>query len=108
MGWAAIIAAIMEIFGPLLSDWLKECTEDRLSNATADLPPVGEFVSEGAAAYAMFDAAIADLPRFAFIRRRALERMRDRTVEGAAIRRTPLTADELREARDIVRAVRPQ
>ena len=44
----------------------------------------------------MFDGAIDDLPRWAFVRRRALERMRDKSVEGDGLRRVPLTAEELR------------
>jgi hypothetical protein len=108
MGWASIVALILELVGPLLEKWMAECTADRLESASAELPPATSFASQGDAATALFDKAIDDLPRFAFVRRRALERMRDKSVEGDKLRTAPFTAEELREARDIVGHIRPQ
>lgn len=106
MGWASIIAALLEVFGPILQDWLKECTKERLEDAAADLPDVGSYASEGAAVVAMFDTAIADLPRLAFVRRSALRRMKAASVRDGKMRRAPLTAEEIREGRDLVGGVR--
>lgn len=108
MGWAALITAIMELFGPLLSTWLADCTKDRLEDAAADMHEPVSFGGEGAAVGALFDKAIDNLPRFAFVRRRALERMKDKAVENGKLRTAPFTGEELREARDIVGHIRPQ
>lgn len=106
---AAIIASLLSIFGPVLADWLKKCLEERLNDAAAGLPPAASFATEGAAVEALFDAAIDNLPRWAFIRRRSLERMKAASVTAdGKLRTAPLTAEELREARDIVGAIRPQ
>jgi hypothetical protein len=106
MGWAAIVAALIELFGPLLQDWLKDCTAERLSDAARELPEPDTFGSEGEAASALFDRAISDLPRLAFVRRAALRRAKAAAVVGKKIRRTPLTAAELAEGRDYVGGVK--
>lgn len=106
MGWAAIITALIELFGPLLANWLKECTEERLSNAAAELPDADSYASEGEAAAALFDRAISDLPRLAHVRRAALRRAKAIAVEGKKIRTRPLTAAEMVEGRDLVGGVR--
>jgi hypothetical protein len=106
MAWAGIIAALIELFGPLLTDWLKSCTEERLEDAAADLPATTSYANEGEAVGALFDAAIADLPRLAFVRRAALRRMKAASIDGKKMRRAPLTAEEVREARDLVGGVR--
>lgn len=107
MGWSVLIAELLKLFGPLLTDWLKSCTEERLERAAANLPAAESFGSEGKAVEALYDEAIDDLPRFAFIRRAALRRMKSAAVtpEGT-VRRTPLTASEMREGRDLVGGVR--
>jgi hypothetical protein len=97
MGWAAIIAALIRVLGPVLADWLEGCTKERLENAAAKLPAADTFASEGEAAAAVFDRAIKDLPRWAKWRRKALARAKEVAVQGSAIRREPLTADEVAE-----------
>ncbi len=106
MGWAAIIAAILEVFGPILASWLKDCSKDKLTDAASSLPDPITFATEGAATAALFDEAISNLPRLAFIRRAALRRMKSAAIVDGKLRRTPLTADEIAEARDLVGAVR--
>jgi len=106
MNWAAIIAALMEVFGPILQDWLKDCTAERLNRAAAELPPAETFGSDAAATVAMFDEAIASLPRLAFVRRTGLRRMKAAAIVDGKVRRAPLTAHEIAEARDIVGGVR--
>jgi len=97
MGWASIVLAIIELLSPLLQEWLKGCTEERLANAAAELPPADTYGSEGEAAAAVFDRAIADLPRWAKWRRNALARAKEVAVQGAVIRREPLTESEVAE-----------
>lgn len=98
--------AILELLGPLLQDWLKKCTEERLNQAAAELPDADTFANEGEAAAALFDRAIADLPRLAFVRRAALRRAKAVSIEGKKIRTRPLTASEIAEGRDLVGGVR--
>lgn len=107
MGWAALITQLFQLFEPLLEKWLASCTKQRLEDAADALPDAGTFGTEAAAVHAVFDRAIDDLPRWAFIRRGALARMKAAAVEGDKVRTTPLTADERREVRDIVGGIRP-
>jgi hypothetical protein len=97
MGWTVIIAALIRVLGPVLADWLEGCTKERLENAAAKLPAADTFASEGEAAAAVFDRAIADLPRWAKWRRNALARAKEVAVQGAVIRREPLTESEVAE-----------
>jgi hypothetical protein len=106
MQWVMIITAILELLGPLIQDWLKKCTEEKLSEAAGHLPEPSTFASEGAAAAALFDEAIASLPRLAFIRRAALRRAKLAAIEGSTVRVRPLTESELEEGRDLVRGFR--
>jgi len=106
MVWTSLIAVLLELFGPLLADWLKGCTEERLANAAAELPPADTYGSEGEAAAALFDRAISDLPRLAFVRRAALRKAKAVAVQGKKIRRTKLTAAEIAEGLDFVGAVK--
>lgn len=76
MGWAAIITALLQIFGPILGEWLKKWLDSLLNKAAARLPDAETFGSPDAARAALFDEAIASLPRFAFARRSLLRRMR--------------------------------
>ena len=119
MGWAAIIAALLEFLGPLVQEWIKKCTEERLEEAALDLTPVDSFGGAEAATAALLDAAIADLPRRAFVRRQALRRLKAATAQRFAdgsvevgpttMKFTkPLTADELSEARDLCGAIRSE
>jgi len=106
MGWFSIVAAILELLGPLLQSWLKDCTEERLANAAAELPPADTYGSEGEAAAALFDKAIADLPRLAFVRRAALRKAKAVAVQGKKLRPAKLTAAEIAEGLDFVGAVK--
>ena len=52
MGWITIVASILELLGPIIQDLLKNCMEDQLNDAAADLPAVETYDSEGQAAEA--------------------------------------------------------
>lgn len=106
MGWASLIAVILEVLGPILADWLKECSKEKLDEAAGRLPEPGTYANEGAATAALFDEAIRGLPRLAFIRRSALRRAKAAMVDGTKIRKKPLTPAEIEEGRDLVGAVK--
>ncbi len=82
MEWVAIIAALMQVFGPILAEWLKKCMEERMEEAAKNLPVASSFASEADAADALFDEMIAGLPRFAFIRRAAFRRMKQAAISS--------------------------
>lgn len=70
MSWAAVIAAILEIIGPVIAEWLKRWLEDRLNRAATRLPPPGNLPGgEGEARRTLLSAALDGLPRTAFARR---------------------------------------
>jgi hypothetical protein len=97
---------IMQILGPLLEKWIASCTEEKLTEAAGRLPGREVFASDGEAANALFDEAIASLPRLAFIRRSALRRAKAVMVVNGQLRTSALTVTELEEGRDLVSAVR--
>lgn len=104
MTWASIIAALLQTFGPLLTEWLKRWLEDRLKGASAALAKPATYGPEPALA-ALFDAAIAAVPRGAFARRALLRRLRAVAVARAeAIVRNDapvaLTQTEIEDVRD--------
>lgn len=106
MEWVAIITALLQLFGPILQDWLEKCTEEKLNDAAQSLPSADSFASEAAAVEALFDEAIANTPRLAFLRRAALRRMKAAAVKDGVVRREPLTAAEIEEGRDLIRGIR--
>lgn len=85
MGWAAIITALLQIFGPILAEWLKKWLDSWLQATAAKLPDAGTYATDGEAQMALFDAAIAGLPRFAFGRRALLRRMRATASDAAKL-----------------------
>lgn len=96
MGWSAIIIMLIELFGPLLIEWLKKWLEDRLNKAAASLPAAESYGSPELARAALFDEAIAALPRLAFARRALLRRMKATDANP--------TPEALAELRDIAGA----
>ncbi|HVL15721.1 MAG TPA: hypothetical protein VM529_24325 [Gemmata sp.] len=107
MGWASLIAALIQLLGPVLQEWLKDCTEEKLKEAAAQLPKASTFGSEGAAAAALFDKAIANQKPWALLRRRALKKAKAAAVEGDKVRRTPLSESEAKAAKKLVGGIRP-
>ena len=97
MGWAAIIAAVIELFGPLIAEWLRKWLDQKLVMAATLLPSPGG--NEAEAREMLFDAALDSLPRFAFARRTFL-----RTLRGIAVRGGPLTPEDGAAVRDAGRA----
>src|SRR5688572_7416325 len=108
MGWITIVASILELLGPIIQDLLKNCMEDQLNDAAADLPAVETYDSEGQAAEALFNQAIANLPFWARFRKRAMRRAKAVAVEGDKVRRAALTEAEIREGFGLVGGVRAE
>lgn len=102
---SGLIAMLAAILGPLLSELLKNCAEERAKDAAAKLPPIEEFASEHAARDALFDQMIEDtvLPR----RKRILRRFKEKayvagiTSTGAT---TPLGAEDAAYLRGLAEA----
>lgn len=106
MGWAAVIALIIDLVGPYLMEWLKQLLERWLSRAAADLPAP----ATGADVVGLFDTAIARLPRFAFARRallravkRAAEPRAESMMHGTSL--LPLSPAEAADLKDIAGVV---
>lgn len=97
MGWAAIIAAIMQVFGPLLAEWLQKWLDSLLNKSAARLPTLSSFNTAEAAKGALLDEAISSLPRLAFARRAMLRRMKSMSVNSAS-------DEDVAELRDIAAA----
>lgn len=74
MSWVAIIAAILQVIGPILVEWLRKWLESRLHRAAESLGDMTAFSSEHEARDKMFDAAIKALPKRALARREFLRR----------------------------------
>lgn len=97
MGWATIITMLIELFGPILVEWLKKWLEGRLNRAALRLPAADTYASHDLAREALFDEAIAELRWFNFAKRALLRRMKARGVG-------PLTDAEVAEFRDLASA----
>jgi len=94
MGWAAAIAALLQIFGPFLKDLLEKLLDRWLNKAAALLPEPGTFESDADRDVALIEKALDVLPWIAPLKRRILLRMlpvaKSRTLD-------PETAEELAE-----------
>lgn len=107
MGWASIIAVLLEFLSPLIQDWLAKCAENRAQAAAERLPAFESFASEDAARDALFDEMISDLPALAFARRGLLRRAKRAaakagvTSAGAA---RPLDPEDAAELADLAGA----
>lgn len=111
MSWATIINALIELFGPILVEWLKQWLDDRLKTAASHLPEPSSFSSPAAGTMALFDKAIASLPILAFSRRTFLRRLRAAAVERsemifAGSASIGLTFEELSDIGDSAGATR--
>ena len=100
MGWAAIISALLSVFGPILIKWIQEWLASRMSEiaASGSLPDIAG-LSETDAKVAMLDAVLADLPRHARVRKALIKRMRATVLAHAD--GSPVTAAELDEVRGL-------
>lgn len=106
MGWAALITMLIQVFGPILIEWLKKWLESRLSAAAEKLPAFATYGSEHEARDAMFNQAIADLPRLAFARRAMLRRMKAAAATAGVTSTDPgrVSSDDLVELVDLAGA----
>ena len=91
MNWAGIIAAILELVGPLLAKWLKEWLDKLLNRVAARLGPLSAAgpVGREMAARELLAAARGELWWFQFARRRLLARLAE-TVPPAVAEGRPL------------------
>ena len=111
MSWAVIINMLIELFGPILVEWLKKWLDDRLKTAAAHLPDPHTFASPMAGTTALFDKAIASLPLLAFSRRTLLRRLRSASVARSEMifsgtHPMALSAEEQAEISDAAGAAR--
>lgn len=105
MTWAAIIAALIDVLGPLLIEWLKQWLSAKLNAAAAGID-LGR--QADAAVGELFDEAIRQTPRFALPRRLLLRRLRAVAVAkapavmAATFTLSPSEAAEIREVAELV------
>lgn len=99
MGWAAIIAALVQFFGPLVADWLKKCSEKKATDVAEQMPDVDTFASEHEARDALFDQVIEKLPRRAFVRRAFARRMKAVAAKNGITSQggEPLSEEDVKE-----------
>lgn len=96
MSWAPLIIAILQFFGPILVDWLRNWLENRFHNAAGKLPGLGIYNSEDDAREALFASVLHDLPRHA-IARRTMVRMMQRIAARCSVTSksgNPMSEDE--------------
>lgn len=88
MGWAAAIAALLEIFGPFLKDLLQKLLDRWLNKAAALLPEPGTFGSDADRDVALLEKTLDILPWWMVLRRRAVRQMlpvaKSRTLDAEA------------------------
>lgn len=102
-----LIALLLELAGPLLSKLMENCTKKQLKAAAKQLPAADTFASEGEAAAALIDQAIANLPKRQKRRREALAKLKQKAVVGDTVRTKPLTSAELKEGKLLLKGIRP-
>ncbi len=100
MSWVALILGILELLAPLLED----CGKERLDRAAKRLPDADTFSSEGEAAAALFDEAIAMTWRP--LVRVGLRRAKAAAIEGKKLRKRPLSAEEMAEGKELAACIR--
>ena len=76
MGWAAIITALLQIFGPMLAEWLKQWLDSWLNKAAARMGDAVAYGDDAARTEALLTKAIDMLPFWALARKSLLRRMR--------------------------------
>lgn len=109
MGIAAVIAALIEVLGPLMVEWLKKWLEGKLRAAAGAVDFEGKPAAETVGA--LFDEAIRQTPRFALPRRVLLRRLKAAAVRGApqvmagAFALTATEADEIKDVAALVQEI---
>lgn len=86
MNWASVITLIVQMLGPVLSDFLQKLLESLLKKVSGGLPApsTGDAQPADVQVRHLFDAALERLPRFAFARRSLLWGCRRVAVAHAA------------------------
>ena len=90
--WVTIIAGLIEVFGPVLADWLKAFLAHLFTRAAAELPAPETFGGADKAHSALCGKALDLLPRRAVLRRLLVREIRRAGPTPAAA-----ALDELRE-----------
>lgn len=63
MPWLALITLLLQIFGPLIAEWLRKRMQAKLEKAAESMPEMVSFGTDAAAGIeALFDRAVADTP----------------------------------------------
>jgi hypothetical protein len=83
MGWAAIITALLQMFGPALAEAMKRLLEKWLNRA-ADQMATNTFGDAQAASVALLDRTLAILPWYAVLKRAMVRRMKAAAARGGA------------------------
>lgn len=104
MGWELLLAQLLSVLIPMLVAWIQKWIEGRLKKASERLPAVHTYASEADAAVAVFDAAIEDLPRWAFLKRALLRRAKAACVKNGKVM-TEASAEDAVELRDLANAL---
>lgn len=81
MGWSAIIAGLIDVFGPILAAWVKEWFQHHLTVTAAAMTNPAD-LDPAEARVRLLETAVHRLPHVAVFRRALLRRMRDSYLSG--------------------------
>jgi len=98
--WVPVILALIELFGPVLVEWIKKWLESRLTTAGTHLPPPETFATPQLAQLALLEQAMRSLPYRAFARRALL-----RLLKSIVLRDGVITDDDKQQINDLSGAI---
>lgn len=96
MSWMAIIAMLVQIFGPYIAKLFKKWLDKLFNRVAKTLPHPSTYSSTAAARVALIDAAIEETPIYRPIRRAILRMMRDSGDQPSA--------DQIKELKALAKA----
>lgn len=98
MQWAAIFAALWQVFGPVVNQLIQQLISKWFNKAAAQLGDAAQFPDEVTAQAAAIDKTLTLLPRWAFARKALLHRMKAKLGQ-------PLTPADVAEFQNLSAAV---
>ena len=108
MEWIALIGLLIQIFGPILSEFLKKWLDNHLQAAASTLPAYESYAGLRQQVEELFERAISETRRP--LRRMLLRRLRQMTLnriqDNGVLEGQPLFEDEALELRDLSAADR--